>query len=200
MSAKEAAAPDRVFHFIASDGSIDRMGDVIAPQGWQLSAFRKNPVVLFAHDSASLPCGRAVDVGIEGNKLVASIRFAQTAMGRTVAGMIGGGFLRAESVGFKPVKFAFAKSASRQGGIDFAEQELLEISIVPIPANPNALLQNIGNGNGNGNGKGIGAKAKRRLKLELALVKVRLAPPLPKVRTLTKRQRPAELAAIKRAT
>jgi len=148
----------RVFTFICSTGETDRMNDTIAPSGWQLSAFKKNPVVLFAHDSASLPVGKAVSVGVQDGKLMASVKFASTGLGLGVADLIGGGFLRAVSVGFAPIDFEFAKNAARKGGIDFKAQELLEISIVPIPANSSCLLTGITGSDG----KSISAKEERK--------------------------------------
>ena len=49
-------------------------------------------------------------------------------------------FLKATSVGFAPIKFKFTSNPDRQFGIDFIEQELLEFSIVPVPANPDAVI------------------------------------------------------------
>jgi phage head maturation protease len=51
-----------------------------------------------------------------------------------------GGYLKATSVGFMPLKYTFSKDPAREYGIDFLEQELLEFSIVTIPANPDALI------------------------------------------------------------
>ena len=36
--------------FVLSDGSVDRMGDVIEPAGWQLDKLKSDPPVLFNHD------------------------------------------------------------------------------------------------------------------------------------------------------
>ena len=55
--------------------------------------------------------------------------------------MVKGGWLKTVSVGFQPVEWVAAKDKSRPGGVDFKKQTLLEISIVPLPANPNALIQ-----------------------------------------------------------
>jgi hypothetical protein len=55
--------------------------------------------------------------------------------------MIKGGFLNAVSVGFSPIEWKQTSDKSRPGGIDFSKVELLEISIVPIPALPSALVQ-----------------------------------------------------------
>jgi HK97 family phage prohead protease len=151
------------------------------------SAFRKNPVILFAHDSTSLPVGRAVDVHLESNKLVASVRFAQTSMGRTVAGLVRGGYLNATSVGFAPLEYAFSKDPNRKGGIDFAATELLEISVVPVPANANALLTGISEGAG----KAALGDAKRKRERDLEVIRLRL-PPLS-----AREQRVADVARMK---
>jgi phage head maturation protease len=55
--------------------------------------------------------------------------------------LIKAGYIKAGSVGFAPLKFSFAEDSDRAFGIDFHEQELLEFSIVPIPANAHALVQ-----------------------------------------------------------
>jgi HK97 family phage prohead protease len=184
-----SASPDgRTFHFVASDGSVDRMKDVIDPSGWQLSAYKKNPIVLFAHDSGSLPVGKAVSVSVQDKKLVASFRFASTGLGKAVANLIGGGFLNAVSVGFAPIKFSFSTDPTRKGGIDFASAELLEISVVPVPANPRALLTGITGGDGKS--LDVNAPAKRQRDVEIA--KLRCAP-------LTVRERRAADVARLRA-
>jgi hypothetical protein len=48
------------------------------------------------------------------------------------------GFITAGSVGFIPLDYDF--SDDRRGGIDFHRQELLEFSVVPVPANANSLV------------------------------------------------------------
>jgi hypothetical protein len=55
--------------------------------------------------------------------------------------LIKAGYIKAGSVGFSPLKFSFAEDSDRAFGIDFHEQELLEFSVVPVPANANALVQ-----------------------------------------------------------
>jgi hypothetical protein len=56
-----AKASERSLTFTASTQSLDRGSDrVLGP--WQLTAFRKNPVILFAHDYKSLPIGRATSI------------------------------------------------------------------------------------------------------------------------------------------
>ena len=48
----------RIVRFVFSDNSIDRVGDTISVSGWDLSSYKRNPTVLFAHDSSAPPVGR----------------------------------------------------------------------------------------------------------------------------------------------
>ena len=134
---KDGGDASRVRRFVISTGGVDRDNDTVDAKGWQLDNYRANPVVLWAHDYKQLPLGKALSVGVEGGNLVATAEFADHEMANTVLRMIDGGFLRATSVGFKPKK---AVDNVERGGVDFKEQELLEFSIVPVPANPQALV------------------------------------------------------------
>lgn len=129
------AAGDRM-SFIASDESPDRLGDVIMASGWKLENFRRNPVLLWAHDARQPAIGRVVDVHVEGKRLLASVEWANTPFAQEVAGLYGDGFMSAVSVGFRPLK-----SEPQRGGAGtvFLEQELLELSAVAVGAHPDAL-------------------------------------------------------------
>jgi HK97 family phage prohead protease len=140
---KKPEGDSRTLTFAISSPSVDRMGDTIAVAGWKLDNYRKNPVVLFGHDASSLPVAKATKVWIEGDRLMAEAEFTPKGMARfndTVFDMLKGGFLNATSVGFAPLRYAFTDDPQRRFGIDFLEQELLEFSVVPVPANPDALL------------------------------------------------------------
>ena len=122
--------------FVISTPDPDRDNDVVMITGWRLENYRRNPVVLWAHDYHALPIGRAIDVRIEGRALVATVEFAEHQQAVEVMRLVDGGFLRATSVGFRPLRFEL----NERGGVDYYEQELLEFSIVPVPANPEALI------------------------------------------------------------
>jgi len=137
-------AESRVVRFVFSDGSVDRVGDTIDPNGWDLSAYKRNPVVLFAHDSSAPPIGRTQHVWSDGTRLLGDIKFAPPEtyeFADTIFRLIRDGFLRSGSVGFIPIDYEFSKDADRPFGIDFKRQELAEFSIVPVPANANALIE-----------------------------------------------------------
>jgi HK97 family phage prohead protease len=132
-----AGMSGRTRKFVISTSGVDRDNDTIDQSGWNLANYKANPVVLWAHDYSQLPIARAVDIHVEGNNLVAMAEFADHAFADTVLRLIDGGFLRATSVGFKPTK---AVENVERGGYDFKAQELLEFSVVPVPANPQALI------------------------------------------------------------
>jgi HK97 family phage prohead protease len=120
---------------IGSSGVIDRHGESLNPMGWKLENYLKNPIVLFGHDMKSLPIGKALKVWIEDAKLMFTLKFANTEMGKTVFQLFEEEILNAVSVGFIPLKW------DETGEFTFAEMELLELSVVPVPANPEALAR-----------------------------------------------------------
>lgn len=140
--AVEVEGSDRTLRFCFSDETVDRMGDSISASGWELGDFVRNPVALWAHDSYAPPIGVASDVGPEGNRLMGNITFTDAEtydFGDLIYRLLKGRFLRAVSVGFIPLEYSFVETNDRPWGIDFKRQTLLEISVCPIPANPNAL-------------------------------------------------------------
>lgn len=129
---------ERTRRFVISTSTVDRDGDSIDQRGWRLDAYKRNPVVLFAHAYDNLPIAKSLSIGVEGDKLVSIVEFPAAEIypfADTCLRMIDAGFLNATSVGFRPVK-----SNRTETGIAFEEQELLEFSVVPVPCNPDALL------------------------------------------------------------
>lgn len=133
--------------FIISDGEVDRDNDTISPKGWDLKQYRQNPVVLFGHNSYDMPIGRSLKIWRDGDNLMARAEFCEAdcnPMGEMIFRMLERRFLRAASVGFRPKQWERVQDEERPYGVDFLKQELLEWSIVPIPANPRALEQGKG--------------------------------------------------------
>lgn len=127
--------------FVLSDATIDRYGDIVEPKGWDLSWFVKNPIALFGHN-ASFPIGTWSNVRVEGGKLMAKLNLAARGTSARIDELIGlveQGVLRAVSVGFIPRKSAPMDPDKPYNGTRFLEQELLETSLVSVPANPAAL-------------------------------------------------------------
>lgn len=131
----------RTMKFVISTGAIDRDGDTIDPKGWILDSYKRSPVVLWSHDYSQLPIAKATNIQSTDKGLIAEVEFPEPGVhpfADTVYAMIKGGFLNATSVGFRGMEY---DEASGRKGYDFKKQELLEFSIVPVPANPEALAQ-----------------------------------------------------------
>ena len=123
----------------AAVGTEDRKGDVIDPDGWELSGYRRNPVFLWAHDRSIPPIGQAKKVWFDDGALHAVVEFAPTDFAREVAGLYVRGFMRGVSVGFLPLEVEMREGSGGRRGYHYRRQELLEISAVPVPMHTDAL-------------------------------------------------------------
>ena len=146
-------AESQTMDFVISDASVDRVGDVVDVDGWELKNFKKNPVVLFAHRYDQPAVGQATKVWTEDNKLRARVQFAPTALGQEMQSLYAGRFMRATSVGFMPLEQEERKVSEEEAAkygfhmpTRYKRQELLEFSLVPVPANANALAAAITGG------------------------------------------------------
>ena len=146
---KQISEEERTIDFVFSDETLDRDQEIIRSQGWQLEKYRKNPVFLFAHEYWSLPIGKSIQTWIsDRNQLLGRVKFAAAENGNEVGEaffrLYKDGFMNAVSVGFMGIRIersadwdALLPSGARR---EFIEQELMECSAVPVPANPNARI------------------------------------------------------------
>lgn len=139
---KEVEGESRTLEFIGSNEFIDRDGEVISADGWDMKNYKKNPVILFAHDRRSPAVAKATKVWVDGENLKFRVQFPEEGaypFADTLFKLYKGGFMNATSVGFIPKEWVDGdgvKTPRRK----FLKQELLELSLVPVPANPTALL------------------------------------------------------------
>lgn len=121
---------------IFSSANEDRHGDIVM-QTFDLKAFKKNPVILDSHDhhNADSVIGKAKGLKVVDNKLVGKIEFAvnENPKAKIIFDLIKGRFLNAFSIGFIPKEF--------DDGNKILKSELLEISVVSVPANADCLVQ-----------------------------------------------------------
>ena len=144
-SLQDITEDDRTATFVASDETVDRYGDIVSVKGWDLKNFRANPVFLWMH-SAYQPIGQVKKIGVEGDKLLATVRFfdaGDSKMADDLWKLVKKRKLRAVSVGFTVKSDADVEPIRDENdvttGYRFLRQELLELSLVSVPANPNAL-------------------------------------------------------------
>lgn len=142
LNVRAADTIQRILEICISDESVDRYDSILKADGWMLDNYRKNPVVLFGHCYDELPIGKDTGVRLtDGRKLIGRPQFAPREMNPLADStylMLLGGYLNASSVGFLPLEWTFDEG---RNGYNIIRQELLEYSIVPVPANPNALIE-----------------------------------------------------------
>jgi HK97 family phage prohead protease len=124
---------------VASSNVADRDGEIINQDGWDLKNFKKNPQLLWAHNVREVrpPIGKVTRIWFDGEGKSKVMKFkAMFDMADQFAAdiyrKIKEGFLNAFSVGFMPLE---------KDGNTYTKTELLEISVVPVPANPSALVE-----------------------------------------------------------
>jgi hypothetical protein len=146
---------NRELEFVISTGIVDSDGDTLAVDGWDLSVHNKNPVVLWAHDRYERPpIGKASKTWADGTALRSIAQFLPPTIGDhehvkfsdMIYRLFQAGYLKAVSVGFKPLEWTIAEDRSGWNPINYKRQLLLEYSAVPIPSNQEALLQARANG------------------------------------------------------
>ena len=129
--------------FVLSDNTVDRVGDLVETSGWKLDTFQKNPIALFSHQK-DFPIGRWHDIHITQDKqLRGRLELAPKGSSARIDelhALVDAGILRAVSVGFRPIKTAPLNAKSPYGGLRYIEHELVEASLVAVPANANALM------------------------------------------------------------
>lgn len=124
------------FKVIVSTADQDRQGESVKQSGWDLTFYKMNPIVLWAHDYSSLPIGICNSIEVKDGKLVAEGKFAPAEanpFAQQVRKLYELGMINATSVGFIPKEF----DTKADGVIN--KSELLEFSFVPVPANAHAL-------------------------------------------------------------
>lgn len=131
------AAGGEGYDFVISDGSLDRHGTRINPKGWELSAFKRNPIALFGH-SSGFPIGKWENLRVEGDRLLGRLVLAAKGSSARIDELISlveQGILRAVSVGFSVLEYGVPGKSQ----YDYERQELMEVSLVSVPSNTNAL-------------------------------------------------------------
>ncbi len=141
----------RILRMIGTSEAVDRDGDIIKVNGWDFSNFQKNPVILWGHDYSLPPLGaafRIVKRRLDNNPVEFSIKFASKGVNPfadMILELFNEKIMNASSVGFLPFEFDQVEQAdiedtlyANRPGTKFTKQELLELSMVSVPANPAA--------------------------------------------------------------
>ncbi len=144
----------RTVEFVASDGSVDSYNTVLPVDKWSLERYKKNGIVGYMHDVYGESWTKSADpddvIGkgeafIEEDKLIVRITFEPASLNERadkIFRKIQFGSLHAVSVGFRATKKGHMGDEDRGENTDvyyYGGMELLEVSVVNIPSNANAL-------------------------------------------------------------
>jgi hypothetical protein len=159
---RPARGEDGTWLYTASNEAVDRTKDIMDVESWRVDEYRKNPVVLWAHNKPVVlpPIGMAPHIRKDLMSAPRALRMGVKYMTPsecggcwpesapapwTIEAMTAAGYLRGCSVGFKPDEKGITYDRDQNTGEMLARRmrnnELLELSVVPIPCNAGALVQ-----------------------------------------------------------
>ena len=126
---------NKKFKVVASTEDTDRSWEIIKANGWKRDNFMKNPVIIANHIyKIENIVGKATSIYVKDNQLIIEWVFsASNPLGVLLADLYEEGMVKTVSVGFIP------KSRDKNNSKIITEAELLELSFVAVPCNPNAL-------------------------------------------------------------
>lgn len=151
---------DRKLLMVGSTETQDRDGDIIEASGWDLTDYKNNPIILGFHEYDKFPYARSEKTYIDSTskQLMFEVRFptieeltsypnspemiAEHAKNVDLAyNMYRNGYMRAVSVGFIGKESEPIMENGSYIGKRYKKQSLLELSLVPVPSCPDALLE-----------------------------------------------------------
>ena len=137
---------------VIAANDVSRNGDQLNLAGMSFENYMKNPVVLWAHDygvnflsgatpSGGIPIAKTLEIGHYDGRIVADFEFnSGDDFAARVENAWNGGFIRAASIGYMPTKYKEVED-EKTGRVVYQteESELLEWSLVPVPADPDSV-------------------------------------------------------------
>ena len=142
LEIKAVKDDQRIILGTATTPAPDRIGDIVEPLGVTF----KNPLPLLWQHHSDQPVGtvrfqKPTKDGVDFEARLPVIDEPGPLKDRvdTAWGEIKHKLVRGVSIGFKPIEFSFMDD----GGVRFQETEVLELSLVTIPANAEATIQTV---------------------------------------------------------
>jgi len=142
LTVKAVEEDKRIIRGTATTPLPDRLGDIVEPLGVKF----KNPLPLLHQHDSTRPVGtvkfdKPTKDGITFEARLPEIAEPGPLKDRvdTAWGEIKAGLVRAVSIGFRAVEYAFMD----EGGIRYLASEIMELSLVTIPANTGATISEI---------------------------------------------------------
>lgn len=144
LEIKSVSEDKRIIRGIATTPAVDRVGDIVEPMGVSF----KNPMPLLWQHNAEKPVGtvkfdKPTKDGITFEAELPTIAEAGTLRDRIEEAWqsVKSGLVSAVSIGFRAIEYAFMD----EGGVRFIKSEVYELSLVTIPAQPDAVITSLKN-------------------------------------------------------
>ena len=130
-----------IYTFVVSTPEVDRYGTIIIPSGIEYTAYLNNPIVLAQHNADEWPIGKCLGFMMNGENLEATLQLHRiTDEACEVADLVAAGYVKAVSVGIIPTESEEQTIDGKKVTI-YTKSELVEFSVVSIPANRDALIK-----------------------------------------------------------
>ena len=152
-----------IVDYVSSDETVDHHREIIRAGGWRFTYFKKNAPFVDSHNYNCIDrqLGKVIDFRVQDGRLVERVQWAIDVPDNKLAQlgwkMTLGGYLKAVSVGFIPIRSASSYDSdpsdwrehlsqlglTEETGVRriYLEQEQYELSACIIGANPNALAR-----------------------------------------------------------
>lgn len=158
----------QIYRAVATTPALDRYGEVVLPRGAMIDNFMKNPVLAELHNYQRSSIGQVIDIQIEEKQVLFDFVFSTDSRGQELEKKYQDGDMRAFSIGFRGIgilklwypwedqpedlrEVSVTLPDGSTASVDLSayehvpyriyhKWELLEISPVTVPANPEALL------------------------------------------------------------
>ena len=147
----------RVIERITTTEAPDRYGDIVRAKGANIESYKKNPVVMFAHNHSDAPIGKSIKLWMDsptkswrsqdlhfGDELDASGYYEY------LFKMVASGAMPGGSIGFMPNEVKSDHTPTEREmlglgrfGVEYLGWDYLEHSACSIPANPEALANSL---------------------------------------------------------
>jgi uncharacterized protein len=121
-----------------TNGLPDRMSDIVEPSGCRYADYLGYRTIQAQHDPDK-PVARCVELTARSDRIDIVGEFPEpgvSAVADEYRALVKSGIINAFSIGFRPLRWEPIKN----GGLRFLEWDLIEVSLVSSPANPNALI------------------------------------------------------------
>ena len=136
----EDGSPHRM---VIAANEVSRNGDELNLRGVSFKNYRKNPVVLWSHDSwGGIPIAKTLKIGHDDHgRIEADFQFnSGDDFAARVENGWNNGFIRSASIRYLPTKVVEVRNEEgRVERLRVEESELLEWSLVPVPADPDSV-------------------------------------------------------------